>query len=141
MLSYRWVFRILMLRLHSYIRRKRILRRIAAVSLFLIAIELLCPALCGDRTFAEIADPGHTISHSKTDNRETITTKFVTPSGDREDGSGPFCNDECLCHAVAIPTFLHHLETATVRRDRSAVSYTHAIFSSPSPPYIPPKFS
>ena len=127
-----------MLRLNGYIRKKRILRRIAAVSLFLIAIELFCPALCDVTAFAVDAGTAAAGSSFETETPETNLHASNCPG---EDSSDPVCNDECLCHAVAVPSHVDNYERASVTRDRAGLFFTHRIFNSLPPPYIPPKFS
>ena len=123
--------------------RKRIFRRrVVALWLSLVAIELFCPALC--EIGANAATPSSHSSASvamvvdESDGRTAAVTSCET-DGDHETTGD--CNDECLCHAVAIPSITGDIASAAIDRSPIMPTNNSPIFNSLPPPYIPPKFS
>jgi hypothetical protein len=131
--------------LYKVIKKKRNLRRLSAVWILLVAIELFCPAFCDEPAFAaEVNSPRSEVSFSVDDADKTSGQTFVSADEDqnicRQDKS--VCNDECLCHATAIPSlnFAVSKETFT-SKERLPFTYGEPVFNSLPPPYQPPKNS
>ena len=126
------------------IKKKRYLRRICTVWLFLIAVEIMCPALCGEQTYA-----------ASTSDQNQIETRFNTEAGkcssetslsscdsQGKGDHGVVCNDECTCHADAFPgLFYLRQKELLFRAEATVFELDRPIFSSVPPPYPPPKSS
>ena len=125
------------------IRRKIIRKRVAVLWLGLVAIELFCPALCEIGTNAAPPPPSQStvsvaIAVEQSDERAAAITNCET-DGDHETSGD--CNDECLCHAVAIPSIAGDVTSSSIERTAIPLKYGFPIFNSLPPPYLPPKFS
>lgn len=132
-----------MQRLFGVIKKKRNLRRLSAVWLFLVAIELFCPALCGTQTFAaEISFPQDEINVSVNEKNAAADTSPSAGNNQDQNHQQTVCNDECLCHATAIPnSIIPPKEPAFFRSERILFRFGEPVDNSLPPPYHPPKLS
>lgn len=131
-----------MKRFFQTIKKKKHKRRFGALWLFLIALELFCPVLCDEPAFAaQQNSPTSSIQIlSETDH---IDGSELTSASDYEEaGDQPLCNDECLCHATAVPN------ASIALLKELSFSGEQIVFSTPvfytnslSPPHQPPKIS
>jgi len=127
------------------IKRRRNLRRLSVVWLFLLTIELFCPAFCDDSDFrTENYPPKSQITASieseKAESSETSVS--ICDNQNSGDHNKTVCNDECLCHAVAIPSLnTVDLKNSVVHSEKIAVHLSQPIFNSLPPPFLPPKNS
>ena len=134
-----------MLSIYKKIKKKRNLRRISAVWLFLLAVELFCPAFCGDSVYADEIDAPRSASVSIFSNEsknksDDASISSYDQSGD--DHGQTVCNDECLCHATAIPGIdVIAFKSTKVNGERIAFRYGEPLFNSLPPPFQPPKRS
>lgn len=132
-----------MQKVYRIIKRKRNLRRLSAVWLFLVVIELFCPVLCDEPAFAaEINCPQSAITLSVTDKDEPLNSVASSASFQSTDDHQSFCDDECLCHAAAIPS-LNGINVRQLysRSEAIRLSYGKPLFNSLPPPFQPPKNS
>jgi hypothetical protein len=128
------------------IRKKRNKRRLSVLWLFLITIELFCPALCGNPTFAaETSSPSTNISRDDRENSKCEQISVSDCQSQNRDGQQQqkvICNDECLCHAVAMHAMPFSTQKPTSRRnEKIAFLFSNPIFNSLPPPHRPPKNS
>lgn len=132
-----------MQRIFRAVKKKRNLRRLGAMWLFLIVLELFCPVFCEMQTFAaepKFPSPEKTFS---VDRENDSTENFVSACNHQNSHHEQItCNDECLCHATAIPNLgiIAHKESV-VRSEPIAFNFGEPIFNSLPPPYHPPKLS
>lgn len=126
---------------HS-LRKRTAKRRFVALWFCLVTIELFCPALCGEQTYAATSDFSQAeINFSTETKSDTSEASLSTCNDQGGHDQSTVCNDECLCHATAIPVVGIGMTGAGVRSDRIALLFAEGIFSSLPPPYLPPKFS
>ena len=125
------------------IKRKRNLRRLSAVWLFLVVIELFCPVICDEPTFAATLNPSQTTLVSTIDQSDkTSQTSFSDYDSKTSGEEGTLCNDECLCHAMAVLSqSIVNIKESITRSERIAFSYGKPVFNSLPPPFQPPKNS
>lgn len=133
-----------MQKVFRFIKRKRNLRRLSAVWLCLVFIELFCPIICDEPTFAAQDNiPKTEITASIEGKNENLPT-FISACNHQESGNHeqPICNDECLCHANVITnlSFLNFRESP-LKSLKIAFHYGKPLFNSLSPPFQPPKNS
>lgn len=125
------------------LRKKKTLRRLAAVWLFLLAVELFCPAF-GDAE--SVIAAGHkdsqcTAAADAGEQNESGVSMTATDS-DHQNHEQSVCHDECLCHATAIPSInIVTLTETIIDRENIAFRYGDPVFNSLPPPYQPPKQS
>lgn len=126
------------------IKRKRNLRRLSAVWLLLIAIELLCPLLGDEKAFAAETLPPQTEIAAKFKSQDKENKSAVSVSENKSDiyQQAFVCYDDCLCHATAIVHFSDlNIKSSFFRSERIISSVSQVISNSLPPPYIPPKNS
>lgn len=126
----------------KFIRRRIIRKRLAVLWVGLVAIELFCPALCEiGPTGAPL--PGQSVASAATlaDKSEEGRTSISNCENDGDQEPVGDCNDECLCHAVAIPSIVGDVASSPIDRTSIPLKNGFPIFNSLPPPYIPPKFS
>ena len=126
-----------------FIRKRATRRRFVGLWLGLVALELFCPALC-ERTYASFTTsntaPIEISSSTKTQSDPEATS--VSACNDLgEHHRSTVCNDECLCHASAIPVVAIDMTKASFKSDRLLLPFVEGIVNSLPPPYLPPKFS
>lgn len=130
---------------YAVIKKKRNLRRLSAVWLFLLAVELLCPVFCDETVnAAEINSPQSatvsSISYESNVNTDDASISSYDQTGDNHGQT--VCNDECLCHATAIPGIdITAFKPIMVSSERIAFQYGEPLFNSLPPPFQPPKQS
>ena len=120
------------------------MRRMSLAWLFLLAIELFCPVFCDEPAFAaELKSPQPSeINFVIGKEDKPLYSALSLDALENADDSEAFCNDECLCHATAIPS----LNGITVRKlyfrsETINTSYGKPVFNSLPPPFQPPKNS
>lgn len=124
------------------IRKRAAKRRFVALWLCLVAIELFCPALCGEQTYAATSKFPQTEIRCTTITKSDASEMSLSSCNNQgEHDQLTVCNDECLCHATAIPGLAFSMESVSVQTDRISLLFAESIFSSLPPPYLPPKFS
>lgn len=125
---------------HS-LRKRAVKRRFVALWFCLVAIELFCPALC-EQTFAETSNFSQAELNISTKTKSGTSETSLSSCDDQgEHGQSVVCNDECLCHAIAIPSVAIRMDPLSVQRERIAVRFHETAFNSLPPPYLPPKVS
>lgn len=124
------------------VRRKIVRKRVVVLWLGLVAIELFCPALCEIGTNAA-ALPGQSVvsAAASADRSEEGRTAISNCENDGDHEPMGDCNDECLCHAVAIPSIVGDVASSLTYRTSIPLKNDFPVFNSLPPPYIPPKFS
>lgn len=121
------------------LRRRTIKRRFVAFWICFVAIELMCPVLCTKQVYAA-ENPAEIISYVE-ERSETVDSVLSIGDLRSSDDETAGCNDECLCHATALPSVVSDVNCDTNRKDTLSVSFVSPICSSLPPPYLPPKFS
>ncbi len=134
-----------MKRFFQTIKKKKHKRQFCVLWLFLIVLELFCPVLCDEPAAlaAQQNSPAQIVQNFSEPDDATAAGKESTSISDYDQGDEqPLCNDECLCHAVAVP----NASIASLKE--SSFSGERIIFSTPgfytnslSPPHQPPKIS
>lgn len=124
------------------LRRRVVKKRFVAFWISLVAIELLCPVFC-DEPAAVAANLRSSDTAVVSEFRESSDPEVasIEPSAGRTDDGSAYCNDECLCHAAAIPCVVTGTEPSAFRAEAMTIGYANAFSSSLPPPYLPPKFS
>lgn len=135
-----------MTRFFRIIKKKKNKRRLTALWLFLVVIELFCPVLGDEAVFAasQYAPPAATtISKNfspKGSNLDRISVAFSL--NQEQHPPQTCCNDDCLCHGMAMLSLPVSIEKSSFfRSERTTSSVRNSFFNSPSPPYPPPKIS
>jgi hypothetical protein len=130
-------------KVYRIIRRKRNLRRLAVLWVFLLVIELFCPVLGDEQAFAaEIPTPKTRITTAVDKSDESSQTSLDVCREQDRHHEQTSCNDECLCHATAIPSINIISFNETVSRNESIpFRYGNPVFNSLPPPFQPPKNS
>ncbi|MCW5949430.1 MAG: hypothetical protein KIT41_08060 [Pyrinomonadaceae bacterium] len=124
------------------VRRKIVRKRVAVLWLGLVAIELFCPALCETGTNAATPPSRSTASTSIViDGQDELRTAISGCENDGDHEPVGDCDDECLCHAVAIPSTAGDVRSSLIERTAISLKSNFPIFNSLPPPYIPPKVS
>ena len=125
------------------IKKKGSLRRLSVLWLFLIAIEFLCPVFCDGQTSAAEIDGTQSRTIVSVERKDISAETYIsTCSHQDRNHEQTSCNDECLCHATAIPNLgiITHKES-TVHSEPIAFNFTGPILGSLPPPDLPPKLS
>lgn len=125
------------------IKKKRNLRRLSAMWLFLIVLEMFCPVFCEMPTFAAELDFSSTETVSLIDRKDDSTENSVTVCNHENNHHEQIvCHDECLCHATAIPNLgVIVRQESKVRNEPIAFNFGEPVFNSLPPPDHPPKLS
>lgn len=125
------------------IKRKRNLRRLSAVWLALVIIELFCPVICDEPTFAASLDtPQTSVNRSIEETKDNSQTFITGCDRQNSDEEGNYCNDECLCHAMVVMSLnIVNLKDSFITDERIDFGYGEPVFNSLPPPYLPPKNS
>ena len=132
-----------MQKVFRFIKKRRNLRRLSVVWLFLVIIELFCPVFCDEPTFAanlntEQAAVNYSIEKSEDNSQNSISAYDQQNFGEEKAN----CNDECLCHAMAVLSLnIVNLKDSFITREDIDFSYGEPVFNSLPPPYLPPKNS
>lgn len=126
-----------------FLRRRVAKRRFVAVWLCLVAVELFCPALCDDQTYAATtSNSSQTEISFSTNSKSDASETSLSACDDRaRHAQSTICNDECLCHATAIPSIVVGMKSASIQTYRITPYFGESIFNSLPPPYLPPKLS
>ncbi|MCC7306406.1 MAG: hypothetical protein IT173_02475 [Acidobacteria bacterium] len=126
----------------KFVRRNIVRRRFVVLWLGIMAIELLCPSLHAIGTNAAPPLSGTTTLVSNVvDERGESETAISNCENDCDHEPVGDCNDECLCHAVAIPGIVGDVQTSSVYGTSIPLKNGYPVFNSLPPPYLPPKFS
>jgi hypothetical protein len=126
------------------IKNKKNKRLLGVLWLFLIVMELFCPVLCDEPTFAVEAFNARTsITVNSSEATDEAENKSISVSDQQtQNEQRTVCNDECLCHATAIPnTNISTLKQLVANSEQIAFSSANPVFGSLSPPHRPPKIS
>lgn len=134
-----------MKRFFPIIKKKKNKRRLTALWLFLVGIELFCPALCGTPAFAA-ENPSTAIEISRTEQRNSPPCEMTSVSNcqnENQDGQKQvICNDECLCHAVAMHSQPFSVKKpANPRSEKIVFLFSNSVSTPLLSPYRPPKNS
>ena len=134
-----------MQRVFRIVKKKKNLRRLSVVWLFLVTVELFCPVFCETRAFA--AEPNIPPTEKKLSLERKAgspdDSATVTASDDlsRTRNNQIVC-DDCLCHATAIPSINRVApKEPFFCSERIAFHFGEPLFNSLPPPYHPPKLS
>lgn len=127
------------------IKRKRNLRRLSALWLCLVMLELFCPVFCDEPAFAAKVNSPRTEAAASINNSQEKSSE-TSISGCNHQGSdnheGTVCMDECLCHGVAITGLgPSNFKESFNKGERIAFKYGEPVFNSLPPPFQPPKNS
>lgn len=131
-----------MSRFFQYLRKRMTKRRFAVLWLCLVGIELFCPVFCDEpaAVAANSSFPEPEIIAQVRESSDPTTSSIESASVSADDQSTT-CNDECLCHAAAIPCVVIGTKPSSLRSEPMIIGYANAFSSSLPPPYLPPKFS
>lgn len=125
------------------IKRKRNLRRLSAVWLCLVFVELFCPVICEEPNSATLLNSRKTeiiASIEKMGDSGETSISTLEQSTDKSEQSN--CNDECLCHANVITSLnFVDLKDSFDKDGQIAFSYGELVINSLPPPFQPPKNS
>ena len=134
-----------MKRFFQVIKKKKHKRRFAALCLFLISLELFCPVLSDEKISLAAAlqvDSPTTSSVVKFDDDESTEKSVTTSDSQAPENHQTNCNDECFCHATALPNAaIPPLKEPFVRQETVAFNFGEPLTNSLPPPYHPPKLS
>lgn len=126
-----------MKRFFQIIKKKKHKRFVIVLWAFLIAIELLCPLFCDVPAFAAGQNSPPSIVQNRSENKEF---KIISDFQSTQDEN--FCNDECLCHGMAILGIgFITPEKKFFRSERIAFLTFNPYTNSLSPPHHPPKIA
>jgi len=125
------------------IKRKRNLRRLSAVWLCLVILELFCPVICEEPNSATLLNSANTeIIASITKSRDSDKTFISTLEQNTNNSERSNSEDECLCHANVITSFnFVDLKDSFDKDEQIAFSYGELVVNSLPPPFQPPKNS
>lgn len=125
------------------IKRKRNLRRLSAVWLCLVILELFCPVICEEPNSATLINSQKTeviASIEKDSDANKTSISALEQSTDKSEQSN--CEDECLCHANVITSLnFVDLRDSFDKDEQIVFSYGEPVFNSLPPPFQPPKNS
>lgn len=131
-----------MRRIFQIIKKKKNLRRISAVFLILVAIELFSHPHSGEQTFAaELSLPAAEITISNENKGDTTETLITISDNHSQDPDQIPCNDETLHHDVLTCSLSYPVKKAFFRSERIAFNFGEPVHNSLPPPYLPPKNS
>jgi hypothetical protein len=132
-----------MKRFFQIIKKKKHKRQFGALWLFLIVLELFCPVLCDEPAFTAAKKNSPTSSvQILSETNHTDGSKLTSVSDYGEADEHPLCNDECLCHATAVPNAsIASLKELSFSGERIVFSTPGFYTNSLSPPHQPPKIS
>jgi hypothetical protein len=133
-----------MKRFFQTIKKKKYKRQFCVLWVFLIAIELFCPVFCDEPAFAaqQSSSTSSVVRNVAENDGDVAETTISASAFEAQDDRQPDCNDECLCHATAIPGItISSLKETVLPGERIAFSTAAPAVGSHSPPYQPPKFS
>lgn len=131
-----------MSRAFHFFRKRIIKRRFVGLWLCLVAIELFCPIFCDEpAAFAANLRSSETEISSEFRASFDAVRASIEQSTASADDQSAYCNDECLCHAAAIPCVVVGTKPSAIRSEPMTIGYANAYSSSLPPPYLPPKFS
>ncbi len=132
-----------MQKVFRFIKKRKNLRRLSAVWLALVLIELFCPVFCDEPSFAAKAIASQPTVNRSIEKAEDDSQTFIEGCDHQnENEEGNYCNDECLCHATAAMSLnVVPLKDFLTAAERIDFSYGEPVFNSLSPPYHPPKNS
>lgn len=132
-----------MQKLYKIIKRKNNRRRIGAVWVFLLLIELVCPVFGHEAAEdVELESSRAVIVYSTESTAKSSNDLPSMTACDEQHGNKIFCLDECLCHSTAIPS----ANSINIKESVSAVAriphhYENTVFNFLPPPFQPPKNS
>ena len=129
--------------LYRIIKKKKYKRLLGVLWVFLIAIELFCPVFCDEPSFAAEQNSQAAIVQKLSASEDVAISESsdsISDEGAAQDQ--PVCNDECLCHATAVPGIsVGSLKEVHFRGERIAFLTSETITTSLSPPHQPPKIA
>ncbi len=131
-----------MQKIFRIIKRKRNLRRLSAVWLCLVILELFCPVICEEPNSATLLNSANTeIIALIAKNSDSDKASILTLEQNTDNSKQSNC-DECLCHANPIISFnFVNLKDSFDKDEQIAFSYGEIILNSLPPPFQPPKNS
>lgn len=136
------------------------LRRLAFLWILILMLEFFCPVFdCPDENFLpteparqvlaldqpQSTDSTDQFSLSNKSKKFKQSINSLSPSSSEDDvqsiskGNSVHCADECLCHAVAIPSLAFKMPDSYVKPTFVAISYSDALTLALPPPFQPPK--
>ena len=132
-----------MKRFFQIVKKKKNKRRLSVVFLFLVTIELFCPVFCDKPSFAaESISPQPKSTVSMQQEAEARETSASANDDQHRNGEQTVCNDECLCHATAMPSAgITTPKRFYFRHEPVGFYFTDPVLSSLPPPDLPPKLS
>jgi len=131
-----------MQKIFRIIKRKRNLRRLSAVWLCLVILELFCPVICEEPNSATLLNSANTGIIASLENKSDSNRALISTLEQNTDNSKQSNCDECLCHANPIISFnFVDLKDSFDKDEQIAFSYGEIILNSLPPPFQPPKNS
>jgi len=123
------------------IKKKRNKRRLCGLWLFLVVMELFCPAICNDQVFAaEFPSEAIEVRISNKNENDSNKTAVSTSDSQNQDQHETFCSGDCLCHGTGILSLPFTFQKSILARsERSTFLISDPIIKSLPPPYRPPK--
>lgn len=129
----------------QFIRKRAARKRCVTLLLCLVAIELFCPALCGEQKYpildSESSKSELSIGFSPQAISDPLEASISVRDDQGKNNQSTVCNDECFCHATAIPSSDIDVKVVSIQSDRILIHYCQAALASVSPPYLPPQRS
>lgn len=126
------------------VKKKVNLRRLSALWLLLIVIELFCPALCEASDFTS-NDYLPLATASQSDKQQTEASSSYVAACEHQNqshGQQLVCHDECLCHATAIPNLgIISRKDELIKRTAIPFNFSNPLLNFLPPPDNPPKLS
>ncbi|MCY7374668.1 MAG: hypothetical protein LH472_01690 [Pyrinomonadaceae bacterium] len=106
-------------------------------------IELFCPVFCDEPTFAAEQSSPPTLERNFAEGSNNQTEESISASRQlAQNNQQTICNDECFCHATAIPNLIiPPKEPALFNSERISFRFGEPVYNSLPPPYHPPKLS
>jgi hypothetical protein len=124
------------------IKRKRNLRRLSAVWLCLVILELFCPVICEQPNSATLINSANTGIIASLESKSDFDETSISTLEQSTDNSKQNNCDECLCHANPIISFnFVNLKDSFDKDEQIAFSYGELVINSLPPPFQPPKNS
>jgi hypothetical protein len=133
-----------MKRFFAAIKKKKNKRRLTALWLFLVVIELFCPVLDDKPAFAAEQNlPIAVVKNVSDDTGDENQTSINASDNHNQNSDKSFCSDDCLCHGRGMTGFQFSMpqRPAFFRSELTVFFSSSPHFNSPSPPYPPPKIS
>ena len=131
-----------MQRIFRTIKKKKNLRKVSAVWLFLVIVEILCPVFGNENISATPLNFKQETNYSRADRNDSYQASISTSVNLEDKGNQTICHDECLCHVTALISFTDFdVKEDSFNSERLSFLVSSFAYSTLPPPYLPPKKS